>query len=84
MAMGLLGGLYGMGMCMLCNSHSCHHLMQGQQQSINSQYENYLRQQMGIQQFSSQQQQHTRSFDIAEAVDKHKEDKKRKLLLLLR
>lgn len=28
MAMGLLGGLSGMGMCVACNSHSCHHMQQ--------------------------------------------------------
>jgi hypothetical protein len=80
MAMDLLGGLGGLigmsGMCFACNSYSCHHVMQGQQQQMSAQmYENYIRQAVG--------QQH-RTLGIQEVVDSKQEDKKRKLLLLLR
>jgi hypothetical protein len=80
MAMDLLGGLGGLigmgGMCFACNSYSCHHIMQGQQQLASQQaYESYFRQAVG---------QQARSLGIQEVVDTKKEDKKRKLLLLLR
>ena len=81
MAMDLLGGLGGLirmgGMCFSCNSYSCHHVMQGQQQMSQQAYESYLRQSLG-------QQQQPRSLGIQEVVDSKQEDKKRKLLLLLR
>jgi hypothetical protein len=79
MAMDLLGGLGGLirmgGMCFSCNSYSCHHVMQGQQQMSQQAYEGYFRQALG---------QQVRSLGVQEVVDRKKEDKKRKLLLLLR
>jgi hypothetical protein len=75
MSMDLLGGLVVVGgMCYSCNSYSCHHVMQGQAMSAQM-YESHVRNAMG---------QQPRSLGIQEVVDQKQEDKKRKLLLLLR
>lgn len=66
-------------MCFQCNSYSCHHTMQSQQNMYGNQLEQYLRNQMGI-----AQMQDPRPFYIQEAVISKNENKKRKLLLLLR